>query len=439
VLTLTYNPANQLSSRTGSNNAYAFTGLISANVNSSVNGLNQIASKAGTAFAYDADGNLTSDGASTFGYDDENRLTSATGAKAATLTYDPLGRLATTTSAGATTRLLYDGDDLIAEYDGTGTLLRRYVHGNGADEPLIRYDGTGLTTKRHLHADERGSVIAVTSFTGALLTTNRYDEYGVPASTNAGRFQYTGQQWLPEVGLQYSKARMYDPDDGRFLQTDPVGYDGGINLYGYVGDDPVNGTDPSGTSEWWDYLKASLVGVTSRFSYVGITAHRVRANYDSITARLSSEVARTQLKRDTRVQTPREVRATIERLRPSLAPPPGSGGTANQTNAAWTKAAERLGLAGRGLAVVGAVTIAKDIATSDNPGRSIVANIGAIGGGLGGGAAVGAMVGWLGGPLAPVTVPAGALVGSAVGGYLGYETGEEVYDNISKVHNDASR
>ncbi len=72
----------------------------------------------------------------------------------------------------------------------------------------------------------------------ALVSKNAYDEYGRPAPGNQGRFQYTGQMWLAEVGLYHYKARAYSPGLGRFLQTDPIGYAEGLNLYAYVGGDP---------------------------------------------------------------------------------------------------------------------------------------------------------------------------------------------------------
>ncbi|WP_204334093.1 RHS repeat-associated core domain-containing protein, partial [Klebsiella pneumoniae] len=74
-------------------------------------------------------------------------------------------------------------------------------------------------------SDHQGSITAWTDVNGALSQINSYDEYGIPGAGNIGRFQYTGQAWIPELGMYHYKARIYSPTLGRFLQTDPVGYD----------------------------------------------------------------------------------------------------------------------------------------------------------------------------------------------------------------------
>jgi len=243
TVTLGYTLASQLQTRSSNNTLYKWSASGASSLSYSPDALNRYASVSGTSYQYDARGNLTNDGTRSMTYDVENRLT---GVGSNQLSYDPLGRLSQTVMAGTATQFLYSGDRLIAEYNGTGTtVLRRYVHGTGTDEPIVWYEGSGVTTRNWLHADERGSVIATTDGTGTA-TIYQYGPYGAPSVWTGSRFKYTSQISVPEASLYHYKARMYDPALGRFLQTDPIGSKDDLNLYAYVYNDPIDRTDPTG-------------------------------------------------------------------------------------------------------------------------------------------------------------------------------------------------
>ncbi len=137
----------------------------------------------------------------------------------------------------------------VAELDGAGNLVSRFVYcGCGAGN-LPQYMVKNGVTYRII-ADHLGSPrLVVDSTTGAIMQRMDYDEFGnVILDTNPGfqPFGFAGGIYDRDTGLVRHGARDYDPETGRWVAKDPITFKGGINLYGYVRNDPVNRIDPRG-------------------------------------------------------------------------------------------------------------------------------------------------------------------------------------------------
>ena len=250
-----------------------------------------------TGYAYDAADNLVAIGSSTQAYDAANELCwtgSASGscasppAGATSYSYDQRGNRTTTTSGGATTTMTYDeasrltafGQAAGYAYNGDGLRMSKTVGGvsepfvwntSGALPLMLQDGGTSFVygpgglpleqisssgTPLYYHQDQLGSTRMLTDASGNVQATYTYDAYGnVSSHTGAATtpLQYAAQYTDAESGLQYLRARYYDPSTAEFLSRDPA-VATTRSPYGYVAGNPLNGADPSGLCWGPDWL-----------------------------------------------------------------------------------------------------------------------------------------------------------------------------------------
>ena len=215
---------------------------------------NRLLEDATYTYQYDNNGNMTQKTNRTTGeittltYDTQNRLVQvAKPGTTASYKYDPLGRRIEKNVNGIITKYLYDGEDIIIEYDGNGNMIAKYTHGLGIDEPLsIQRNGQSY----YYHLDGLGSVTGLTDSTGNIVQKYTYDSFGNIVSVLDPNFKqpytYTAREYDSETGMYYYRARYYDARTGKFISEDPIGLAGGINLYSYTANNPVNFVDPLG-------------------------------------------------------------------------------------------------------------------------------------------------------------------------------------------------
>lgn len=225
---------------------------------------------AAMTYAYDDNGNLIAASGRVTVHNSRNQLTGYAGntlnpstglptgsSQSSTLLYDASGRrVFMSSSNGTDLGFLYAGDMTIADIDFEagvyGGVLRRYIPGAAVDERVAMITvnpATGATVSReYYHANRLGSVIAMVDETGSITAQYVYTPYGVesPYNTSGNPYRYTGRRLDAQWGVYHYRARYYDPQIGRFLETDPAWFVDSTNLYAYVGNNPLNATDPTG-------------------------------------------------------------------------------------------------------------------------------------------------------------------------------------------------
>lgn len=280
-----HNGAHQITGLTSSDGTLLWKPAANAVNAYTPNGLNQITKVNTATVTYDANGNLTGDGTWTYGYDEENRLRKAnkTGSTI-TYEYDPLGRRRAKVVNNVKTRYLSDGAEEIAEYDGAATpaLLRRYIYGPGIDNRIAMKDAAGAFS--FYHVNHQGSTVMLSNAARSVVTTYHYGPYGETTDAGAGNpFRYVGRRFDEESGLYYWRARYYSSNIGRFLQSDPVGYKDDMNLYAFVGNDPLNRTDPTGTE--------SIMGMPPDYWQAVAAVQQAATRSREIQAKASAQIA----------------------------------------------------------------------------------------------------------------------------------------------------
>jgi RHS repeat-associated protein len=224
--------------------------------------VNRLETRGSVQYSHDANGNQLGrsfgSSGSSYTYDFENRLTHVSivgtlGRHPTTITvdykYDALGRrIERSPSNGDVQKFVYDGQDVVQDLDDDEKVVASYLNGPGIDNKIRQTDANGNV---YFTTDHLGSTRALTDDSGSVVEQINYDSFGNTEGSSLTRYTYTGREFDIDTGLYYYRARWYDPEVGRFISEDPIGFRGGdVNLYGYVWQNPLSFRDPRGLDGW---------------------------------------------------------------------------------------------------------------------------------------------------------------------------------------------
>jgi RHS repeat-associated protein len=210
-------------------------------------GSNKISAVGSNSYTYDAAGDITGDGTNTYTWNDEGELSEVKvgGSAVGDYTYNYLRQRTEKVAGSNTTQYVYGAGGLLyGEYDSSGNLIREYVYLNGA--PLAQIDAGSSETLTYLHTDEIGTPRFGTDTSGNQVWSWTNDAFGTsaPSGSVTVNLRMPGQYYDSESGLFYNWNRYYNPAIGRYISSDSLGIAGGLNTFGYAGQNPVMWIDP---------------------------------------------------------------------------------------------------------------------------------------------------------------------------------------------------
>ncbi len=248
-LTYGYDAAGQ---RTNVGGSFARTGLPQALATATYDAGNRITTRGGQIFSYDPNGNLASDGLTSYTWSARHQLSALSGDTTASFAYDGVGRRRNKVTAGTSTNFLFDGVNLAQELSG-GAPTANLLTGLGIDEVFMRTDGSGMSA---LLTDALGSTLELADASGTVQTHYTFEPFGatsVSGATSTNAIQFAGRE-NDGMGLYFNRARFYSPVLQRFTSEDPIGFGGGdVNLYAYTGNVPTSFIDPLGLDKNRDH------------------------------------------------------------------------------------------------------------------------------------------------------------------------------------------
>jgi len=229
-------------------------------IESASNRLLGISGATSRTYTYDANGNVISDGVYSYSFDLTNRLIGASGSgMTAAYAYNGLGQRAEKQVNGQTMHFVYgQSGELLGEYPVVSGTAKEYVWLDG--QPLAMAAGSQLV---YLHTDQLGTPRTGTDASGTVIWRWASNPFGSTAANSDPdgngvqvtlNLRFPGQYYDAETGLHYNYFRDYDPETGRYIESDPIGLKAGVNTYAYVGGNPIIFFDPFGLEQWGDMV-----------------------------------------------------------------------------------------------------------------------------------------------------------------------------------------